>query len=139
MATAVVSDVEVHTAWRSAIKQHEANFSPKDLTEIKKTKGPDDLLGFIQGLGIEKDRNKVSTLLRTIGALAPYFKAYQRALDIIAQGLPGSGCLIWGCIRTVLSVSTLLYTAAPASIIRAYLTINRRGSPFEHLSIGSTC
>ena len=124
MAMAVVSDVEVHTAWHSAIKQHEANFSPSDLTEIKKTKGPNDLLGFIQGLEVEKDRYKLSTLLRTIGALAPHFKAYQRALDVIAQGLPGSGCLIWGCIRTVLTVSTLLYIAPSASMITAYQTSN---------------
>lgn len=105
MATAPIIDAELRSAWQAALQHHEAEFAPEDLAEIKKSPNPEDLLQFIKTLEVKHDRSRLSKLLRSIGGLGQYFKTYQRALDIVAQGLPSPGCLVWGCIRVVLSVS----------------------------------
>ena len=105
MATAPIVDAEVWSAWQAALQHHEADFTPEDLVEIKKGSKPEDLLQFIKTLEVEHDKSRLSKLLRSIGGLGQYFTTYQRALDIISQGLPSPGCLVWGCIRLVLSVS----------------------------------
>ena len=105
---ASVSSSSMRHAWQSAILKHENRFTPEDLAEIKKTTKPDDLLGFIKTLDVRDDKSNVSQIARRIGMLGSYFNTYEHSLDMITQGLPSPGCLIWGSIKLVLSVSGFL-------------------------------
>ena len=91
--------------WRQAIRTYESRFTPEDLVEIKKTTKPDDLLSFIKNLEVKDDKSNVSKIARRIGKLADYFNSYEQSLDMITQGLPSPGCLVWGSIKFVLAVS----------------------------------
>ena len=91
--------------WQHAILSNEKHFTQKDLVEIKKTTKPDDLLGFIKTLEVKDDKSNISKIARRIGMLGVYFNTYERSLDLIAQGLPSPGCLVWGSIKFALSVS----------------------------------
>ena len=105
---APVPDSNLRDAWQKAIRMHEDRFTPEDLVEIKKTTKPDDLLGFIKTLDVSDDKSKISQFVRRIGTLGDYLNTYEHSLDMITQGLPSPGCLIWGSIKVVLSVSVSL-------------------------------
>ena len=95
-------------AWQDSILSHETPFTPEDLVEIKKTAKPDDLLGFIKTLHVPDDTGNISQIARRIGLLGSYLNTYEYALDMIKQGLPSPGSLLWGVIKGVLSVSAFL-------------------------------
>ncbi|KAL8789675.1 MAG: hypothetical protein Q9195_006728 [Heterodermia aff. obscurata] len=89
--------------WQRAIRSHEQRFTSKDLVEIKKTTKPDDLLGFITTFDVANDESNISRIARRIGMLGVYFSNYEHSLNMIAQGLPSPGCLVWGSIKFTLT------------------------------------
>lgn len=105
---ALVPDSNMRVAWQKAISMHEDRFTTEELVEIKKTTKPDDLLGFIKTLEVSDDKSKISRIAKRIGTLGLYLNTYEHSLDMITQGLPSPGCLIWGSIKVVLSVSATL-------------------------------
>ena len=105
---APITGSNMQAAWKDVIRRHETRFTPEDLVEIKKTTKPDDLLGFIKSLDVKDDKSKSSEILRRIGMFGSYLNTYERSLDMITQGLASPGCLIWGSIKVVLSVSASL-------------------------------
>ena len=103
--------------WQQAILSHETRFAPEDLVEIKKTAKPDDLLGFIKTFEVSDDKSKISQIAKHIGMLGTYLNTYEHSLDMITQGLPSPGCLIWGSIKVVLSVSASLRVPTNLNLI----------------------
>lgn len=108
-----LSQPELLATWNLAVKECEASFSPEDLDEIKKSKGPDDVLDFIKDLEAKERNSKLSRAMGKIRQFGRHFKAYQHGLDLIAQGTPFPGCIIWGSIKVVLAVR-----GAPFSLLR---------------------
>ena len=105
MEMTTFSEPERLGAWKSAVKECEAEFSPEDLEEMKKSTGPDDILDFIEEVQVQEHNSKLSWLTGRVRRFGRSFKAYDHGLDLMAQGTPFPGCLIWGSIRIVVSVS----------------------------------
>ena len=103
--TASGSNPGIQTTWQKTLAIHRNRFAPEDLVEIEKTKKPDDLLDFIKGLDIKNGKGKIPWLFRQIEKLGVYFNTYEHSLDMITQGLPSPGCLVWGSIKLAVSVS----------------------------------
>ena len=109
----VLSQPGLQDEWKSAVKECEAKFSPEDLDEVRKSKGPDDILDFIKDVEAKESNSKLSRLMGQIRQFGRSFKAYEHGLDLIAQGTPFPGCIIWGSIRVVLAVR-----GTPFSLLR---------------------
>ena len=103
--TASGSKPDIQTTWEKTLAIHKGRFAPEDLAEIEKTTKPDDLLDFIKNLDIKNGKGKFPWLFKQIEKLGVYFNTYEHSLDMITQGLPSPGCLVWGSIKFVLSVS----------------------------------
>ena len=108
-----LSQPELQDAWKSAVKECEAKFSPEDLDDIKKSTGPDEVLDFIKAVQAKERDSKLSRVMSQIRQFGRSFKAFERGLDLIAQGTPQPGCMIWGSIRFVLAVC-----GVPFSLLR---------------------
>jgi len=108
IAAASPSNPLVVEAWHSALKQFQHDCGPKVVEKLitQETK-PKQLLDYIQERQQKESRSKFSRLLRRISSIGERFTRYQSALDVLAQGTPSPGCLIWGSIRMVLEVGIL--------------------------------
>ena len=101
--------LSVDQVWRSALKQYERDCGPDVVTDILKSKNPQDLLDYVEERRQKESRSKFQKLLSNVHTFGKRFEGYHSALDVIAQGVPFPGCLLWGSIRLVLGVSTLVF------------------------------
>ena len=100
-----IAHPKVQNAWQGAVQQCEAKFTAEDVEIIKKIDGPEEVIEFNKEQEAKVHNSSRSELLRKIIGYGGFFKAYQNALNLITQGTPFPGCLIWGCIKTGLAVS----------------------------------
>ncbi len=105
MAAASPSDPFAVQAWRSALEQVEQDCGSDVVGKLimQETK-PGHLLDYIQQRQEKESRSKFSKLLGKISTMADVLDRFQSALDVISQGTPQPGCLLWGSIRLVLEV-----------------------------------
>ena len=81
----------------------EGKLYQEDLNEIRNFKGVKDLIVFVN----EESERRSSTVLKWLEKVkyfGDHFKAYQKSIDLICEGIPYPGYLIWGSVRLVLSV-----------------------------------
>ena len=100
------SEVGDTSLWRKTLKRCEGKFYEEDLNKIKNSNGVKDVLAFVDE-EYKKQDSRVLKWLQKVKDFGDQFKAYQKSIDLIFQGTPIPGCLIWGSIRLVLSVSAL--------------------------------
>ena len=67
--------------------------------------GPDDVLKEIEKWQSGQRKSKYCRVAAGIQAGISRLQQFNRAVDMIAQGSPAPGCLVWGSIIFVLTVS----------------------------------
>ena len=90
--------------WLIAIRQCEQELDPNIITDIKQFTRPGALLDYIEERQRHENRSKLRRLLNKASGVGSRFEKYQHALDLMAQGTPMPGCLIWGSITLALKV-----------------------------------
>ena len=93
-----------------ALEKYKKALSQEDYEELQRNTRPEALIAF---LGTRKDiqeSSKFFRLLEHINNLFPRLEGYQTAIDVMAQAGGAHGCLIWGSIKIVISVSPLWFS-----------------------------
>ena len=98
-------DTATIIAWRNARDSYRKSLTEKDLKRILVPAKPEDVLDEIEKW---QQRQKTSKYCKVAAGVAAGFSRLQRfnrAVDMIAQGSPHPGCLLWGSIIFALTVS----------------------------------
>ena len=92
-------------AFRKARDSFRKSLSEKDVKCIMIPTGPEDVVNEIEKWHSRHLESKVAASVRFgLGQL----RRFNASLDMLAQGTRGPGCLLWGSIKFVLTVSTML-------------------------------
>ena len=70
--------------------------------------GPEDVLEEIKKWQSIQKKSKYCRVANNVEAGFSRLQMFNRALDLIAQGTPAPGCLVWGSIIFALTVSVPL-------------------------------
>ena len=92
-------------AWRNARDTYRKSLADKDFDRIMIPARPDDVLKEIEKWQSRQKKSKYSKVADGVQAGISKLRKFDRALDLIAQGTPSPGCLVWGSIIFVLTVS----------------------------------
>jgi fungal STAND N-terminal Goodbye domain len=91
-------------AWRHALDTYRKSLTDKDLKQLQVPAGPEDVVASIEKWQM-KQKNKTSEKIASaIRAYTGRMQRFNACIDVIAQGTPQPGCLLWGSIRLVLTV-----------------------------------
>ena len=104
-------------AWRNAIETYRRSLPDKDFNRIMIPARPEDVLNEIEKWQSRQKKSKYCKVADGVQAGISRLRRFDRALDLIAQGTPSPGCLLWGSIVFVLTVS------APLSMIHKHLLL----------------
>ena len=93
------------TAFRNARDTFRKSLSEKDMKRIMIPTGPEDVVNEIDKWHKRHSDSKVAATVRFgLGQL----QRFNASIDMLAQGTPSPGCLLWGSIKFVLTVSCML-------------------------------
>ena len=98
-------DTAAMLAWRNARDAYRKSLPDKDFKRIMVPAGPDDVLKEIKKWQSGQRKSKYCRVADGIQAGISRLQQFNRAVDMIAQGSPAPGCLVWGSIIFVLTVS----------------------------------
>lgn len=98
-------DTATIVAFQNARNTFRKSLSEKDLKRIMIPTGPEDVVNEIEKWRERHLNSKVAASVRSgIGQL----QRFSASIDMLAQGTPSPGCLLWGSIKFVLTVSSML-------------------------------
>lgn len=99
----------VTLAWQNARDTYRKSLSDKDFKRITIPAQPEDVLQEIEKWQSRQGKSKYRRVADGVQAGLSQLQKFNRAIDMIAQGSPAPGCLLWGSIIFVLTVSILLF------------------------------
>ena len=109
-------DTATMVAFRNARDAYRKSLSEKDLKRIMLPTGPEDVITEIEKWQQKHLDSKFATGVRSgLGQL----QRFSASIDMLAQGTPSPGCLLWGSIKLVLTVSSMLILYARLSVSNA--------------------
>lgn len=97
-------DTATNVAFRNARDTYRKSLSEKDMKRIMIPTGPEDVVNEIERWQKKHSDSKFAAGIRAGLARLQRFSA---SIDMLAQGTPDPGCLLWGSIKFVLTVSSL--------------------------------
>ena len=100
-----IEDTATMLAWRNARDTYRKSLPDKDFKRIMVPAGPDEVLKEIKKWQSGQRKSKYCRVADGIQAGISRLQQFNRAVDMIAQGSPAPGCLVWGSIVFVLTVS----------------------------------
>lgn len=103
------NDTTAMLAWRNARDTYRKSLPDKDFKQIMIPAGPDDVLREIETWQSRQGKSKYCRVADSIQAGISRLQKFDRAVDLMAQGTPAPGCLVWGSIVFVLTVSFALF------------------------------
>ena len=103
-------------AWRNALNSYRKSLSDKDFKRITIPAGPDDVANEVEKWQCKHSTSKYARVAAAVRAGVGRMQRFSASIDMLAQGSPSPGCLLWGSIKFVLTVSISLYSFPPAAI-----------------------
>ena len=98
-------DTATIVAFRNARDTFRKSLSERDMKRIMIPTGPEDVVNEIEKWHKRHSDSKVAAGIRFgLGQL----QRFNASIDMLAQGTPSPGCLLWGSIKFVLTVSSML-------------------------------
>lgn len=94
-------DTATIIAFRNARNTYRKSLSEKDMRRIMVPTGPEDILNEIEKWQRRHSDSKVAAGVR-VGLV--HLQRFGASIDMLAQGTPSPGCLLWGSIKFVLTV-----------------------------------
>lgn len=104
MATEEPPESPVVTAWKSALASFRKSIPKKDFEQIQQSTSPEDVLHYIESVQLKEQANQDPKFVLAVKACAVRLQRFSGALDMLAQGAAGPGCLVWGSIKLALMV-----------------------------------
>ena len=104
-STVSPKDTATVQAWRHALDTYRKSLPEKDFKRIQIPAGPGDVLSEVQKWQSRQKKSKYCKVADGVEAGISRLHKFNRAIDMIAQGSPEPGCLVWGSIVFVLTVS----------------------------------
>ena len=113
-------DTATIVAFRNARETLRKSLSPKDQKSIMVPTEPEDVVTEIEDWRKRHPDSKFAAGVRSgLGQL----QRFSASIDMLAQGTPSPGCLLWGSIKFVLTVSRTVLIRRSASEHRYLQTI----------------
>lgn len=103
-------------AWRSALNSYRKSLSDKDFKRIMIPAGPQDVANEVEKWQCRQSASKYARIAAVVRAGVGRMQRFSASIDMLAQGSPSPGCLLWGSIKFVLTVSIPLYSFLPAGV-----------------------
>ena len=92
-------------AWRNALDSYRKSLSDKDFKRIMIPAGPEDVANEIEKWQCRQSASKYARVAAAVRAGVGRMQRFSASIDMLAQGSPAPGCLLWGSIKFVLTVS----------------------------------
>ena len=91
-------------AWRNALNSYRKSLSDKDFKRINIPTGPEDVANEVEKWQQRQSASRYSRVAAAVRNGLGRMQHFSASIDMLAQGLPSPGCLLWGSIKFVLIV-----------------------------------
>ena len=91
-------------AWKKATDTLEKSLPEKDFQRIRSLTSPEDVLKELEKWQIKRGTSKLGAVVDQVRDGLARMQSFNRALDLLAQGSPSPGCLLWGSIVFALTI-----------------------------------
>lgn len=91
-------------AWKKATESLKKSLPAKDFKRICSLTSPEDILKELEKWQIKRGTSKLSRVVDQVRDGLARMQNFNRALDLLAQGSPSPGCLVWSSIVFVLTL-----------------------------------
>lgn len=91
-------------AWRNALKSYRKSLSDKDFKRIMIPAGPEDVANEVEKWQCRQSASRYARVAAAVRAGMGRMQRFSASIDMLAQGSPSPGCLLWGSIKFVLTV-----------------------------------
>ena len=115
-------------AWRNALSSYRKTLSDKEFKRIMIPAGPEDVANEVEKWQCRQSATRYARVAAAVRAGLGRMERFSASIDMLAQGLPDPGCLLWGSIKFVLTVGISLHLFSPAGITRIFRRQNIRCS-----------
>ena len=103
--TPTSSAMSVVDAWKEAVEKYQKSLSKKDQVQVLQTStGPADVVKDIEQWHEKLNKSKSTKLAAAISGGLARLQQFTSSIDMLAQGSPQPGCLLWGSIKFALTV-----------------------------------
>lgn len=91
-------------AWKKAKEDLEKSLPERDFWRITSLTGPEDILKELETWQTKRAKSKHGRVADQVRDGLARMQSFSRALDLLAQGTPSPGCLVWGSVVFVLTM-----------------------------------
>ena len=102
--SSTVGDTATINAWRNAQDTYRKSLSEKDLSRISVPAGPEDVVDEISKWQKRQSESRYAKVVAGVRGGLVRLQRFSASIDMLAQGSPSPGCLLWGSIKFVLTV-----------------------------------
>ena len=123
-------------AWKNALNSYRKSLSEKDFKSIMIPAGPEDVANEVEKWQCRQSASRYARVAAAVRAGVGRMQRFSASIDMLAQGSPSPGCLLWGSIKFVLTVGISLHPFQLVEIgelLRSLVTYARCGSPFQNV------
>ena len=103
-------------AWRNALNSYRKSLSDKDFKRIMIPAGPQDIANEVEKEQCRQSASRYARVAAAVRAGVRRMERFSASIDMLAQGSPDPGCLLWGSIKFVLTVGIPLHSFPPVEI-----------------------
>ena len=101
-------------AWRNALNSYRKSLSDKDFKRIMIPAGPQDVANEVERWQCRQSASRYARVAAAVRAGVGRMQRFSASIDMLAQGSPSPGCLLWGSIKFVLTVGISHHSSALA-------------------------
>ena len=103
-------------AWRNALNSYRKSLSNKDFKRILIPAGPADVANEVERWQCRQSASRYARVAAAVRAGVGRMQRFSASIDMLTQGSPSPGCLLWGSIKFVLTVGISLHSFPRAEI-----------------------
>lgn len=97
-------------AWRNTLSSYRKSLSDKDFKRISIPAGPEDVVNEVEKWHRRQSASRYARVAAAVRAGLGRMQHFSASIDMLAQGSPSPGCLLWGSIKFVLIVGISLHS-----------------------------
>jgi hypothetical protein len=107
MVANITTTTPTQVAFENALRTFKKNLPPKDIKEIQVPTKPEELIAYLKGWRLYQ-QGKSAKAVSVVQSGVSRIQRFNACIDSLSQGLPDPATLLWGCIRFVLKVRSLI-------------------------------
>ena len=103
-------------AWRNALNSYRKSLSDKDFKRIMIPARPEDVANEVEKWQCRQSASRYARIATAVRAGVGRMERFSASIDMLAQGSPSPGCLLWGSIKFVLTVGIHFIRSHPQNL-----------------------